>query len=180
MSGRCAKCAAWCARSHPTRPLSWAATCPPYRVSRTWLTPTTSSRATASRGCARIWGKIPPLPSATMGWPLGCNFCTTSAFFGGKGKMLTLYNTGAELFRVMEEAERSSGVQWFFILDENFLLQRRRALELLALMNGAGKSWTLHIFSSANAIAKYRHEELVELGIASIWIGLESPHSDYA
>jgi radical SAM superfamily enzyme YgiQ (UPF0313 family) len=117
---------------------------------------------------------------ASMGCPLGCNFCTTSAFFGGKGKMLTLYNTGAELFRVMEEAERSRGVQSFFILDENFLLQRRRALELLALMNGAGKSWTLHIFSSANAIAKYRHEELVELGIASIWIGLESPHSDYA
>jgi hypothetical protein len=80
----------------------------------------------------------------------------------------------------MEEAERSRGVQSFFILDENFLLQRRRAIELLALMNGAGKSWTLHIFSSANAIAKYRHEELLELGIASIWIGLESPHSDYA
>jgi hypothetical protein len=68
----------------------------------------------------------------------------------------------------------------FFIMDENFLLQRRRALELLELMRTSGKSWTLHIFSSANAIAKYRHEELVELGIASIWIGLESPRSDYA
>ncbi len=42
---------------------------------------------------------------ASMGCPLGCNFCTTSAFFGGKGKILNLYSTGAELFRVMEEAE---------------------------------------------------------------------------
>jgi hypothetical protein len=117
---------------------------------------------------------------ASMGCPLGCNFCTTSAFFGGKGKMLNLYSTGAELFRVMEEAERSRGMKSFFIMDENFLLQRRRALELLDLMSAAGKSWTLHIFSSANAIAKYRHEELVELGIASIWIGLESPRSEYA
>jgi len=117
---------------------------------------------------------------ASMGCPLGCNFCATSAFFGGKGKMLTLYNTGAELFRVMEEAERSRGVKSFFILDENFLLQKRRALELLALMSAGGKSWTLHIFSSANAIAKYRYDELVELGIASIWIGLESPRSEYA
>jgi hypothetical protein len=117
---------------------------------------------------------------ASMGCPLGCNFCATSAFFGGKGKMLTLYNTGAELFRVMEEAERSRGVKSFFILDENFLLQRRRAMELLALMSAGGKSWTLHIFSSANAIAKYRYDELVELGIASIWIGLESPRSEYA
>ena len=117
---------------------------------------------------------------ASMGCPLGCNFCATSAFFGGKGRMLTLYNTGAELFRVMEEAERSRGVKSFFILDENFLLQRRRAMELLALMSAGGKSWTLHIFSSANAIAKYRYDELVELGIASIWIGLESPRSEYA
>ena len=117
---------------------------------------------------------------ASMGCPLGCNFCTTSAFFGGKGKMLNLYSTGAELFRIMEEAERSRGVTSFFILDENFLLQKRRALELLALMNAGRKSWALHIFSSANAIAKYRYEELVELGISSIWIGLESPGSQYA
>ena len=117
---------------------------------------------------------------ASMGCPLGCNFCTTSAFFGGKGKMLNLYDSGAALFRVMEDAERSRGVKSFFILDENFLLQRRRALDLLALMNAAGKSWTLHIFSSANAIAKYQYDELVDLGIASIWIGLESPRSEYA
>jgi radical SAM superfamily enzyme YgiQ (UPF0313 family) len=117
---------------------------------------------------------------ASMGCPLGCNFCTTSAFFGGKGRMLNLYSTGAELYRVMEEAERSRGVQSFFMMDENFLLQKRRAMELLALMSAGRKSWTLHIFSSANAIAKYRVEELVELGISSIWLGLESPRSNYA
>ena len=117
---------------------------------------------------------------ASMGCPLGCNFCTTSAFFGGKGKMLNLYSTGEELFRVMEAAEESRKVQSFFIMDENFLLQRRRAMELLDLMRAAGKSWTLHIFSSANAIAKYTHEELVSLGISSIWVGLESPRSHYA
>jgi hypothetical protein len=48
---------------------------------------------------------------ASMGCPLGCNFCTTSAFFGGKGKMLNLYETGAELFRVMLAAESSRGVK---------------------------------------------------------------------
>jgi radical SAM superfamily enzyme YgiQ (UPF0313 family) len=117
---------------------------------------------------------------ASMGCPLGCNFCTTSAFFGGKGKMLNLYSTGAELFRIMETAEKTRGVTSFFILDENFLLQKRRAMELLALMKAGKKSWALHIFSSANAIAKYGYEELVELGISSIWIGLESPQSQYA
>ena len=135
----------------------------------------------------RVMGvKIPAMADASatiiasMGCPLGCNFCTTSAFFGGKGKMLNLYSTGEELFRLMEEAEASRHVKSFFIMDENFLLQKRRAMELLACMKAAGKSWSLHIFSSANAIRKYSCEELVELGISSIWLGLESPRSGYA
>ena len=117
---------------------------------------------------------------ASMGCPMGCNFCTTSAFFGGKGKILNLYSSGEELFRLMEEAEASRKVRSFFIMDENFLLQRQRALDLLTLMKAAGKSWSFHIFSSANAIRKYSYEELVELGISSIWLGLESEQSGYA
>ena len=117
---------------------------------------------------------------ASVGCPIGCNFCTTSAFFGGKGKMLNFCETGEELFRVMEEAETSRKVQSFLIMDENFLLQRQRAMDLLARMKKAGKSWALNVFSSANAIRKYSCDELVELGIASIWVGLESPRSHYA
>ena len=30
----------------------------------------------------------------SVGCPMGCNFCTTSAFFGGKGKYLNFYDTG--------------------------------------------------------------------------------------
>ncbi len=117
---------------------------------------------------------------SSVGCPMGCNFCTTSAFFGGKGKVLNLYSTGEELFRLMEEAEASRNVKSFFIMDENFLLQKQRAMDLLARMKTAGKSWAFNIFSSANAIRKYTYEELVELGIASIWLGLESAHSGYA
>jgi radical SAM superfamily enzyme YgiQ (UPF0313 family) len=117
---------------------------------------------------------------ASVGCPMGCNFCTTSAFFGGKGKVLNLYSTGQELFHLMEEAEASRKVKSFFIMDENFLLQKQRAMDLLARMKAAGKSWAFNIFSSANAIRKYSYEELVELGVSSIWLGLESPRSGYA
>ena len=117
---------------------------------------------------------------ASVGCPMGCNFCTTSAFFGGKGKVLNLYSSGEELFRLMEDAETSRNVRSFFIMDENFLLQRRRAMDLLALMRAAGKSWTFNIFSSVNAIQKYSYEELVQLGVSSIWLGLESAQSGYA
>jgi hypothetical protein len=94
--------------------------------------------------------------------------------------MLNLYSTGEELFRLMEEAEASRNVKSFFIMDENFLLQRERAMDLLARMKAAGKSWAFNIFSSANAIRKYTYEELVELGVSSIWLGLESAQSGYA
>jgi radical SAM superfamily enzyme YgiQ (UPF0313 family) len=46
-------------------------------------------------------------------------------------------------------------------------------------MKQARKSWSLAVFSSANAIRKYTMAELVELGVSWIWMGLESPHSSY-
>jgi hypothetical protein len=116
----------------------------------------------------------------SVGCPMGCNFCTTSAFFGGKGKALNFYESGEELFGVMSEMESSMKVQSFFVMDENFLLYKKRAMELLDRMQAKGKSWALYVFSSANAIRKYSTRELVELGISWVWMGLESPRSAYA
>lgn len=131
--------------------------------------------------------KVPTPAGATaatiipsVGCPMGCNFCTTSAFFGGKGKFLNFYQTGAQLFDVMCEMESSMKVRTFFVMDENFLLYRKRAMELLELMKAKGKAWALYVFSSANAIRKYTMRELVELGISWVWMGLESPRAGYA
>ena len=126
----------------------------------------------AGSTCATI------IPS--VGCPLGCNFCTTSAFFGGKGKFTNFYESGSELFDVMHEVERSTGLRSFFMMDENFLLNRRRALELLEKMRQHHKAWDMYVFSSANAISKYQMEELVGLGVSWVWMGLESPRSGYA
>jgi radical SAM superfamily enzyme YgiQ (UPF0313 family) len=116
----------------------------------------------------------------SVGCPMGCNFCTTSSFFGGKGKFINFFETGDELFEVMERMESSLKVQTFFVMDENFLLHRKRAMQLLHRMKQSGKSWGLAVFASANAIRKYSVRELVELGISWIWMGLESPRSQYA
>jgi radical SAM superfamily enzyme YgiQ (UPF0313 family) len=110
---------------------------------------------------------------------MGCNFCTTSAFFGGKGKFVNFFETGDELFEVMARMEASMKVQTFFVMDENFLLHRTRAMQLLDRMKKGGKSWGLAVFASANAIRKYTMKELVELGISWLWMGLESPRSGY-
>ena len=136
----------------------------------------------------RVMGlRVPDRKGATaatiipsVGCPMGCNFCTTSAFFGGKGNFVNFYETGDELFDVMSGFESDLGVQSFFVMDENFLLHRPRALRLLERMKAAGKSWELSVFASANAIRKYTMQELVELGVSWLWMGLESPRSKYS
>ena len=115
----------------------------------------------------------------SVGCPMGCNFCATSAMFGGKGKFTNFYETGDELFREMVGLERDMRVQTFFVMDENFLLHRKRALRLLELMKENNKSWSLYVFSSANVLKSYTVEQLVGLGVSWVWMGLEGKQSQY-
>ncbi|MCC6125114.1 MAG: cobalamin-dependent protein [Pirellulales bacterium] len=115
----------------------------------------------------------------SVGCPLGCNFCSTSAMFGGKGKCVNFYQTGDELFDVMCQLERRMKVRSFFMMDENFLFHKKRALRLLELMEEHEKSWSLYVFSSANVLKTYSIEQLVRLGISWVWMGIEGRESQY-
>ncbi len=116
----------------------------------------------------------------SVGCPMGCNFCSTSALFGGKGKFINFYESGKELYGVMAGLERKLKTKSFFILDENFLLHRERALGLLEQMKIHRKSWAIYVFSSARVLQSYKIEQLVELGISWVWMGLEGKESQYA
>lgn len=71
----------------------------------------------------------------------------------------------------MSRMEEELKVRSFFVMDENFLLHRERAMRLLELMKKHHKSWALSVFASANAIRKYTMQELVELGVSWLWMG---------
>ncbi|MBI2195284.1 MAG: cobalamin B12-binding domain-containing protein [Planctomycetes bacterium] len=116
----------------------------------------------------------------SVGCPVGCNFCATSAMFGGKGRFIDFYRTGDDLFEVMVGLERDLKVQSFFVMDENFLLHRQRALRLLELMQRHDKPWSLYVFSSARVLQSYSIEQLVGLGVSWVWMGLEGKDSQYA
>ncbi len=115
----------------------------------------------------------------SVGCPMGCNFCSTSAMFGGKGKHLEFYKTGEELFSIMCELESELRVKEFFVMDENFLLNKKRALQLLDLMEKHGKPWSLKVFSSIKVLQQYTLEQLVALGVVWVWMGLEGKDSRY-
>ena len=116
----------------------------------------------------------------SVGCPVGCNFCSTSAMFGGKGHSIRFYQTGDELFDIMRQLEANLKVQSFFIMDENFLLDRVRAMRLLELMERHDKAWAFYLFSSASALNSYAAEQLVRLGLTWVWLGLEGEDSRYA
>ncbi len=115
----------------------------------------------------------------SVGCPMGCNFCSTSAMFGGKGKYIEFYKTGEELFEIMCALESDLHVKEFFVMDENFLLNKKRALQLLDLMEKHGKPWSLKVFSSVNVLQRYTMEQLVALGVDWVWLGLEGKDSRY-
>ncbi len=115
----------------------------------------------------------------SVGCPIGCNFCSTSAMFGGKGKFIEYYQRGGELFEIMCHLESALDVKAFFVMDENFLLDKKRALELLELIERHDKPWSLYVFSSANVLRKYTMEQLVALGVSWVWLGLEGKNSQY-
>jgi radical SAM superfamily enzyme YgiQ (UPF0313 family) len=125
-------------------------------------------------------GEVAATIIPSVGCPLGCNFCSTSAMFGGRGKFVEFYSSGDELFEIMRQLERELGVRSFFVMDENFLLHRRRALRLLELMEKHDKSWALYVFTSANVLRKYTLDQLVRLGVSWVWIGLEGRDTRYA
>ena len=124
-------------------------------------------------------GEVAATLIPSVGCPMGCNFCSTSAMFGGKGKCIHFYETGEELFRVMCELERVMKVRSFFVMDENFLLHKKRALRLLELMEENNKAWSLYVFSSANVLRSYTMEQIVALGVSWVWMGLEGENSKY-
>jgi hypothetical protein len=116
----------------------------------------------------------------SVGCPMGCNFCSTSALFGGKGKFIEYYRSGNELYEIMCELETALGAKAFFIMDENFLLDKKRALQLLERIEEGNKPWSLYVFSSANVLRLYTMEQLVALGVSWVWLGLEGKNSRYA
>jgi hypothetical protein len=79
----------------------------------------------------------------------------------------------------MCQLEKSMEITSFFVMDENFLLHRRRALRLLQLMERHDKAWALNVFSSANVLRSYSMEQLVSMGISWVWMGLEGKDSRY-
>ncbi|MDJ0762659.1 MAG: B12-binding domain-containing radical SAM protein [Myxococcota bacterium] len=101
-----------------------------------------------------------------------CSFCCTSHFFGRK--YTSFISSGRELFETAQRIADARGTDNFFVMDENFLKDKQRALDLIAEMEREKRFFGFHIFSSAEALTAFGIDNLVRLGAQFVWIGFES------
>jgi len=113
-----------------------------------------------------------------LGCPNGCDFCCTSHFFARKH--IRLLPEGKDIYAVVERYLDMDPEMVFSILDEDFLLNKKRALEFRDCVLQSGKSLSIFVFSSIKAISQYTVEEILEMGIDGFWIGYEGTRSGYA
>jgi radical SAM superfamily enzyme YgiQ (UPF0313 family) len=115
---------------------------------------------------------------AGLGCPNGCDFCCTSHFFSRKH--IKLLPTGRDIYNVVERYFDLDPSLVFLIIDEDFLLNKKRALEFRECVLAGGKKPSIFAFSSIKAISQYTVEEILEMGIDGFWIGYEGTRSGYA
>jgi radical SAM superfamily enzyme YgiQ (UPF0313 family) len=115
---------------------------------------------------------------AGLGCPNGCDFCCTSHFFSRKH--IKLLPTGRDIYAVVERYLDLDPSLVFLILDEDFLLNKKRAMEFRECVLEGGRQPSIFAFSSIKAISQYTVEEILEMGIDGFWIGYEGTRSNYA
>lgn len=115
---------------------------------------------------------------AGLGCPNGCDFCCTSHYFSRRH--IKLLPTGRDIYNVVERYFDLDPGLVFLILDEDFLLNKKRAMEFRECVMKGGKKPSIFAFSSIKAISQYTVEEILEMGIDGFWIGYEGTRSNYA
>jgi radical SAM superfamily enzyme YgiQ (UPF0313 family)/anti-anti-sigma regulatory factor len=113
-----------------------------------------------------------------LGCPNGCDFCCTSQYF--HRKHIRLLPTGADLYGAVQRYLDVDPRMNILIIDEDFLLNRRRALEFRDCVQAGGRPLSVFVFASIRAISQYTVTEILEMGIDGMWIGYEGTRSGYA
>ncbi len=114
---------------------------------------------------------------AGLGCPNGCDFCCTSHFF--KRRHIKLLPEGRDIYNVIERYLIRDSRMVFTIIDEDFLLDKKRAMQFRDCVLAGGRPISIFVFSSIRALSRYTVQEILEMGIDGIWIGYEGTRSGY-
>lgn len=114
-----------------------------------------------------------------LGCTYGCSFCSTSSQFNKKH--ISLF-TGKELLNSLElQCQKYPKIKSAIIYEEDFLLNKAQVLDFIKHFKKSKLSkrpFLLTIFASTKSILNYSMQELIECGIGTIFIGVESLSED--
>ncbi len=113
-----------------------------------------------------------------LGCPNGCDFCATSYFF--KRKHIKLLPEGDHIFDLIQRYRAVDPKIKFTVLDEDFLLNQKRAFAFLKRVRESGEAPpSMFIFASIKALSMYDLKDLLEMGVTGVWVGYEGRRSNY-
>ncbi|MBZ0271510.1 hypothetical protein K8I61_05705 [bacterium] len=118
-----------------------------------------------------------------LGCPNGCDFCCTSHFF--ERRYVPICATGRDIYDALlstQSRAEADGVPMdsFVIIDEDFFLQKRRALDFLARVREGGHSFSLMGFGSVRGLSQFTAREIAEMGFDLVWNAFEGKRAGYA
>jgi hypothetical protein len=110
-----------------------------------------------------------------------CDFCATSAFYGGTSiPIATADQLVEQVARAYREHPRVQAIPLF---EEDFLADSARARRLAELVQSCPDiprgAAPFTIFANAASVLEYEPAELVRMGIRHMWIGAESKFAKY-
>jgi hypothetical protein len=113
---------------------------------------------------------------AGLGCPNGCDFCSTSHFYGRKH--IPLLKTGKDIWDTILKIDAKLNTRLLGIMEEDFLLYKKRVMELAEYTRKEiKKPVRMAGFSSIKSINMYDPVFLAEMGIETLWIGIEAKSS---
>lgn len=120
--------------------------------------------------------------TAGLGCSNGCDFCCTSHFF--KQKYVPFSGSGRDIYdallrtrdRAKDEGQAMSG---YIVIDEDFFLHRRRALQFLDCVREGGEALSIMGFGSVRGLSQFTAREVAEMGFDLIWNAFEGAAAGY-
>ena len=113
-----------------------------------------------------------------IGCPNGCEFCATTHFF--KKEHFPILKTGRDVYDAMLGYDDVITSRNYAVIDEDFLKDKERMEDLYKYTSSEiGMPRSFACFSSSTSILQYTPEWLFELGVDTIWVGVESNMHDF-
>jgi hypothetical protein len=120
--------------------------------------------------------------TAGLGCSNGCDFCCTSHFYDRK--YVPFSRTGRDVYesllatraRAESEGVRMSG---YIVIDEDFFLHRKRAMEFLDCVREGGEALSIMGFGSVRGLSQFSPREIAEMGFDLVWNAFEGKNAGY-